>query len=493
MKRAGEDGHMKKRIAIVLTCLALCCTACGKETEQVTGYGGQGTTAESKTTSADTENSEKTTVDATTEAMRVGHKLSDWLGGKELNWQETFSIGSYSVEANLSYRFVDTEEEREECLEKGFIPAYDTEELPAYRVTSITKDKVFEAEVVKNLLGADAKEVQGQIGRLNGDSGMVVDAVTDFYYRYNENAVVNHEDKQVTFPAWEDGEDYFWHTYEGKYMDIDYQLMIAYSEEAHQKVISFFPKNPGLLTGEPDLSEITMAQQGMIVPMILEAELENEDDEVWRKVSLEELGLTENRTKANEETMQKEAETFLRDQLLCKLNYGGVSMKDSAELVFCKGTDTMKDLEGAVLDGYAGYINCEFGKQDVFVESDFNSNLGSVIMTDKGVVGIAAYIVYDFEERLSDQVAILPFDKVCAALEQELADNMDFTKATSSTLYLNGVRFEYYPIPSPENSREYTFVPAWIFEIDTGNGYYGLGQAILNATDGNLIKIIYYE
>ena len=180
MKRAGEDGHMKKRIAIVLTCLALCCTACGKETEQVTGYGGQGTTAESKTTSADTENSEKTTVDATTEAMRVGHKLSDWLGGKELNWQETFSIGSYSVEANLSYRFVDTEEEREECLEKGFIPAYDTEELPAYRVTSITKDKVFEAEVVKNLLGADAKEVQGQIGRLNGDSGMVVDAVTDF-------------------------------------------------------------------------------------------------------------------------------------------------------------------------------------------------------------------------------------------------------------------------------------------------------------------------
>ena len=42
--------------------------------------------------------------------------------------------------------------------------------------------------------------------------------------------------------AWFEGENYYWHTYEGKYMDMDYQLVIGYLGEYHQKVISFFPK-----------------------------------------------------------------------------------------------------------------------------------------------------------------------------------------------------------------------------------------------------------
>jgi len=486
-----------RRVIIVSLCAGAILSGCGTGTpKSVEDYGG--TSSETVTTEYVTEETTGRDDKSTSESIdirdaRTGNKLSDWLGGKELKRENDFSVGKYPASSLLTFNVVETPEEMQQLMETGYglSATMDTDELTAWRATGVTKESIREAEIVENLLGSTAKEIKGTVSLGAGDAELIVDTCRDFIGRYDTSSqgddafYQEFDNPDHPWQAWSDGGDYFWHTYEGKYLDMDYQLVIGYLGEYHQKVISFYPKNPGDLVGAPELSRAKQQESGQV-------QIETEDNQ-WEWKSLEELGAKKKEVSQNRETLQKEAESFVEKELFAKLH--DIQVNDT-NLLFYNETFDGKDYSNTIIGGVCASINWEFNNQEVYTDEYSIANIGQIWLTDEGVIGIRAYIGWNFEECLSEQVAIMSFDTAMETLEEQIANNLDVTKVTASTLTIRQLRFCYYPVESPKNPNEYTFIPAWIAGIISGNGAnngYYLGDVVMNAIDGSLIEIKYSE
>ena len=493
-----HEGKWNKKLIAMTICVGAFLSGCGKSADTVTDYGGQDSTANvssehlsSEVLTEGTEQEERndTTEETEIKDARTGQKLSDWLGGKELSRENTFSIGKYPANSSLFFWIAENEEEMESFMEsgKGGSATLDTDELPAWRVSSVTQEGIHESEIVHNLLGDNATEIRGTVSLGAGDAELVVGACRDFIGRYeNSNQdddpfYRDYDNPNHQWKAWEDGEDYFWHTYEGTYLDMDYQLMIGYLGEYHQKVISFFPKNAGDLVGAPECNLARDQVSGQV-------QVETGEGK-WEWKTFEDLGATIKDVSKNPETLQKEAESFVKENLY--VNVHDIQVDDTRLLFYNKALEEDPlDYSKTVIGGKCATINWQFGKQDVFTDENTIANSGQIWLTDAGVVGIRAYIGWDFEKCLSDQIEILTFEKAMGMAESEIAEKLDLNKVTGSTLSLTYLRFMYYPVCSPENPEACTFIPAWVIGILSGPNYY-MGEAIVNAIDGSLIDIQY--
>lgn len=493
MVRKHERRWSKKLIPIALV-VGVSLSGCGRSTETVTDYGN--TSSEKTTAASPGEEVSSREIISTSEAIdiqdaRSGQKLSDWLGGKELTRENSFSIGKYPANSNLSFWIAENEEEWKALMESGKVASatLDTDELPAWRASVITKDRIRESEIVNNLLGDTAKEIKGTVSLGAGDAQLIVGACRDFIGRYDNSFqdddafYQEYDNPDHPWKAWSEGENHFWHTYEGKYMDLDYQLVIGYIGEYHQKVISFFPKNAGDLVGAPECN-LARELESLQVPV------ETGEGKEEMK-SLEDLGAKRKEVSKNRETLQKEANAFLEDKLYAKVH--DIQVKDT-NLLFYNAAFNGQDYRNTIIDGICASISWSFGKQAVYTNEDTIANSGQIWMTDDGVAGILAYIGWNFEECLSEQVSIMPFDTAMESLEAQIAKNLDLTKVTASALTIFYLRFGYYPVDSPKNPGESTFIPVWICGINSGNGTtagYYMGEAVVNAIDGSLIDIKY--
>ena len=101
---------IRKWIVLSL-CIGFSLSGCGKQAEAVTDYGKSTTTDQSITECNNTsDSSEGSSTSETGEWMSEqgisdainGHKLSDWLGGKSLTWNNSFSAGSVPVDVNFT-------------------------------------------------------------------------------------------------------------------------------------------------------------------------------------------------------------------------------------------------------------------------------------------------------------------------------------------------------------------------------------------------------
>ena len=489
-----QERKWNKKLITIAFAFGVSLSGCGESAETVTDYGNMSsekTSAESLTEEVSSQEIKNTSESIDIQDARSGQKLSDWLGGKELSRENTFSIGKYPANSSLFFWIAENEEEIESFLEsgKGASATLDTDELPAWRVSSVTQEGIHESEIVHNLLGDNATEIRGTVSLSAGDAELVVGACRDFIGRYDnsfkdDDAFYQEFDNpDHSWQAWFEGENYYWHTYEGKYMDMDYQLVIGYLGEYHQKVISFFPKNAGDLVGAPECNLAKDQVSGQV-------QVDTGEDK-WEWKTLEELGAKKKEVSKNRETLQKEAESFVKNKLFAKVN--DIQVNDT-NLLFYNESFNGQDYSNTIIGGVCASISWSFGKQTVYTDEGTIANTGQIWMTDDGVVGIRAYIGWNFEECLSEQVAIMPFDTAMESLEAQIAKNLDLTKVTASALTLFNLRFGYYPVASPQNPLEYTFIPVWIVGINSGNGTtagYYMGEAIVNAIDGSLIDIKY--
>jgi len=489
---------IRKQIRTKVICLFLCSlislSGCGNQVEDVTKYGEQNMQTSVSSEQQESEASTEEIHSNISEGIeikdaRTGQKLSDWLGGKELTWEHTFTVDKYPADSNLVFHIAETREEMDTLMETGAGGAstWDTDELPAWQAKGISTDEIKEAEIVQNLLGDSAKEIRGTVGLGTGDAENVIGACRDFVGRY-ENPDPNddsfyreYDNPDFQWKAWSDGEDYFWHTYEGKYLGMDYQLMIGYLGEYHQKVISFFPKNPGDLVGAPELS-MAMEKESD------EVQVDTGDNQMELK-SLTDLGAKEKEVSKNQEALRKEAESFVKDKLY--VNVHDIQVDDTRLLFYNESLyEHPEDFSGTVIGGRCAEINWRFGKQGVYTDENTIANTGQIWLTDEGVVGIRAYIGWDFEKCLSEQIEILPYETAMGMVESEISEQLDLSKVTGSTLSLTYPRFMYYPVSSPENPMVCTFIPVWVVGIISGPNYY-MGEALINAIDGKLVDIKY--
>ena len=213
-----------RRLLTAALCFGLCCTACGKQPEQVTGYENEEQERTAQVVSeevSDTGDIQSGTDQKNgSESGHIsGQTMSDWLGGTDLSYENTFAVGSITAEARFQCQVGDR------ALDNGEVYMIrDTSYLPAWSVKKITRDQTYESEVVKNLLGDTAGEVHRTISREEGDSNRFQSVCMNFFLKVQREILMTHTleagdmdpymNPYEGFPSWMDGDGYFWHTWE---------------------------------------------------------------------------------------------------------------------------------------------------------------------------------------------------------------------------------------------------------------------------------------
>ena len=491
-------------VTAALLCMGMVLTACGsKEQEKISEYGGEGvTTAESSAAKA-SEDPARTEDGNTTQTKepvdrssaiesaeaKSNQPLREKLGGEQVSYKETFSIGDIPMSMEINYA----------------VP--DISVLPSYKVTSASAKLLSEGEIVKNLFGDSAAVVKRALSIAKGDSERVLaDCQSVFYEIYPDSYDSSAWEHGIPdCSAWEDGTENYYHTYEGTYNGTEYQLMIGRNGE--DQIISFYPKNPGTLIGRPELSRGEKDLGGII----------HYGDPVDRtkdfEISLDQLSDPENQVKAEESTLTASAIDFLREKMGVILPEGNIVIgrtynyspdvsssslaADSADtghlnnLIFANPDDLGKGSLGqAVMNGYEA--NIAYTLFDLTLASYlemYQGNTGSFWLTDAGVVGMTLHLTYNFEEKLSENVPILSFENAMASFRNGVEESLDMSKVTGASITADYAELAYYAIPSPDKKGEATFVPVWVIPLKSGS--YEFGAALVNAMDGSIIEIFY--
>ena len=482
----------KKTIASILAFIFLL-TGCASQAEIITDYG------ETQKTNSEIEQG-SSTEGSYEHSVNVGHTLSEWLGGKEIHAQESFEIGDQIATTDFELYIASSAKEKTEKEESGYFGncIMDTEELPVWQASGVAKDSLKEDEIVKKLFGETGKRITGNVSM--SQENPVTAAAMDLYYNYVEEVPdeVRFGEGRTpeSVPASFEGDDFFWHIYEGTYLGTDVQLLIGFVGEKHQAQIVMYPENPGSIIGEPQCNTVLMSYANKVL-------VSSDGGYSGEMVSLTSLSKEGNRTKSNEDNLKQSAVDFIKNTLgydpgpLVRVRD---SQGETSELVFSPGIEENGDAGTCVVDGYAAHVYWEFGSQSIYVDGKMPANSGYLWMTDKGVIGASLYIAYDFKECLTDQATILTFKDILNAMEVGLKDKLPASMVNGmSSIILNSLTFAYYPSRSRNDPSEYTFIPVWVISVNGQSNNNGgiqqksLGIAIFNAIDGNLMDIDFSE
>ena len=451
MVKKHERKWNKKLITIAFA-FGVSLSGCGKQVETVTDYGN--TTEPGETTNTSTSVEQKTGV------------LPDVQEDGDPIYEDTFSLSGKQIELSITS------------------VSRDTDLLRTYKVAKITRDRIYEDEVVKNLFGDTAKKVDDSVGNDEIAPGRIGHLNCRIAAAYEElwQRCFPEETTEV-FPTWEDGEDFFWHTYEGDFEGVTYRLLIAYREKHKQKQIIFYPKNPGDLLNKPECTEM------LSLPS-------SREDGIWGDVLKQ-----SNQTKSGEDALKDTARQFTKEKLLSPLPVedSGITFTDNSgepwntQVAICPPTEMQggtNDPSKVVLDGYlvqSNWAHYGVGDED---NPAYKNNLATVLVTDHGVIGGELMMSYEMVEELPQVVAFLSFDDLMVELKGAIQDHFDVSKIKGSSLRITSANLVFCAVDSPNSPNEAVFVPAWQFWAES-NG--GAGIIYLNIVDGSLIDIYYFN
>jgi len=479
---------MYRKITTVTLIAALLLTGCGKEKpEEITNYG-----TEAASVTSDTETT------AYEASAHSGQYLSSQLGGEKLDYENSFNIGSLNAKMDVHCQFTKTPEEHI----NGVSNLTDTDVLPVWSVHGINENRVYEEEIVASIL-KDAAPVKHFIS--GDDSEFTKSACIDYAGVYGDGDL---EKPTETISTWNDTGDYYLHTYEGKYLDTDYQLVIGYRKDWKCKTIYLGPKNWGSVSTDPNLNYcIDINNHAVMLP--------DENGQNYMDYDLNEImNDPENKCSKNRDTLLKDMKEFTEtlklklpdDSMIMPLSSGDTAENSriGSEMLFIKADSlkthddiynyrevTRSGISEGVLDGYIGSVRTSLGGQDIAYSGDsdyFMSDYGQIYLNDKGVIACNLFVFFEFDKCLSERAAILPFDKAMGAFEENIASVFDVSKATGSELKFSDAAFGYTHVESPENPGEFTFIPVWVLGI-VSNGNYYMGQVVQNAMDGSIINV----
>jgi len=448
-----------------VTILALLCSACGKqEAEKITGYGEAGTTAVEAAASEGNDPEQGTPEPDVTESGPTGDLPPMQFSGDPI-WEGNTSLDGIPVEISINQL------------------VRDTDILHVFRLTTITEDRVREKETVKNIFGDTAKEVKRTLSLSGGDAlrliwdagGYISQNAGEYSFDYSEKS---------TAESWVDNSEYYWHTYEGMYLDTEYQLGIGYNKESCEKMLSLYPKNPGDAIGVPSCDRADIVWFSADGP----------NSTYWNGVYLKEaMKDRPNRTRSTEEELCRKVMEFSKEMLyvdvsredLRSMTGSEVGSPQTNELFFYASKDEdNKEFPGAVLDGYVV-------SWDMFHSGEYMGvygNSGNFGVTDKGVVAGTMVASYEVTEELTDNAEVLKFDAVMESLSKYITENFDKSRVNGQKLQIHMATLIYYPVTKNEDPTESTLVPAWDFKV-TSNGV--IAEIIMNALDGSYLSTLY--
>ncbi len=453
---------MRRKIVVTALCLALCLTACGGEAEKVTDYGGESknTTAVASSETAGTEGAE----DPGNSTEGSGNSSVPALPAPQMDgspiYEKTFDLNGIPVEVGI----------------KTVIR--DADHFHSYQMKTVEYTAEKEKEIVQRLLGDSAKEVRRDLSLEEGDSELIMDLIKSIEISISGDANVWAKTK---VPGWVD-EDTFYHVYEGIYRDVDYELLVAKFSGGGIRV-GLFPKIIGDPIGAKDCNrymEVQTDLNGGGYTMI--------NNTVVQKA----MSDRPNRTQGSEEALIDTAESFVKDVLGMEIDRQdlvltrgkGTGNPTKTELLFLsEEAENSKTLEGAVLDGYRidydmGHTGLEFSML----------NQGVLCVTDQGVIGCTLDIFYEVDKVLSEDVQLLPFDKVMDSFQRGVKDKFEVSYVNGSKLKFHMAELIYYPISPVDTPEEISLVPVWRFQA-MSNG--PIGQVYINAIDGSWIEALY--
>jgi hypothetical protein len=113
---------------------------------------------------------------------------------------------------------------------------------------------------------------------------------------------------------------------------------------------------------------------------------------------------------------------------------------------------------------------------------------GMMYLDDRGVIGINFVADYNFNGILSEDVSLLSFDSVMKTLEKNLQDNLGASAKPNITL--DAIDLMYYPLESPDNPKECTYIPVWAIGESEGLDE---SYIIINAIDGSVVEAVFHQ
>ena len=467
----------KKALALMLA-LTLMSSGCGKTETEVTDYG---QISDSEVESSDSSSG------AVEESSGKG--ISDMLGGTELEASKSFEIAGVNASVDVAYN------------------AKDLKNLSVYKVDSISEDKVDEDAIVKSLLGDSATLISATDGKKylktdDDDSSYVIN--TGLWILYHNDVKANYFSGSL--PLDTDDSTVFLHVYEGERNQIPYELLISYSKNFNELIVSCYPKKLGAVVGNEDLEDLYYScpdglfyyYTNALVTFDLEKDMSDRPNACT--MSADEV----NETVTN--TLKDMGLDVPASAIDPYINVHDVNIPEGQEpkrleaLFFNNDCLDSVNLDGAIRDGYMvgvmgslNGINIMQDTEKIDSEADQLST-GAFYVNDSGAIGLDVTSKYIFQETVTENATLLSFDEAMESFTKEAAENLtseDIERANQKIVNFNKINLVYFPVPT-ENANEYLLTPAWSLEAQNSN-YQTIARVLISATDGKFIKVLHDE
>ncbi len=475
-----------RSVAIMLT-LTMLISGCGKKEDDfdVDYYGGTaGNVSGSEEASGDTEgdSEEDTAVNAST-GKDVGN-LAERLGGENLQFDDSINVNGAVINFKLSYT-----------------ASTAIQSIPTFKGSPIRDTDVKEEEIVNNLFGDKAVALTGANERKfteNSDenSELLISDYQSLVFRYNVNdEYVNYSN----LPSWQDKDDCYYHTYEGEYLGIEYQLLISYSSSFHTMTVLLYPKDLTKLAGDDAIDAMTVVNSNGIIQTYTNG--------APNFVNLSDATDSPNECQKSDEELLEQADEILKNKMNIYLPEGALTLNsstymlmgfdkheadDRAEIIYYNDADfNAGDYSSVRRNGYATIVRYGVNGIPLIDSLDSitlgNPLYGTLFLDDRGILGASMPVSYNCGEMITEDSTLISFDRAMEAMESAIQNEANLNGTTK--LEFNYLELDYFPVKSPDDPNEYTFVPAWV-AYGNNRGEY-TGRVVINAIDGSFLQGIF--
>lgn len=420
------------------------------------------------------------------EGISEGGNLAERLGGKEVTFKDTINVNGAVINFDLKYK-----------------PDETVDRIPTFKGHPIGKSDVKEDEIVKNLFGDTAVALsdsnERKLDQNAGDSINLINALGNLLYHFNNDSeYINYS----SVSSWYDKNEYYIHCYEGEYNGKDYQFAIGFCESYGEMAIGLFPKNPGQLIDDPSYNFMFYGSTDDVV------QVQTEDGKTEFIHMTDIIGSGENECQKSEDELIQMADDTLKNKMNIHLPEGALSFEASPYVTASGAHIATGDnirLEVFYMDDTGDYSKMKRNGYTMMMESAVNGiqlmrgldnidlvydgdfSYGLVMVNDSGIIGLELPISYNVDGTITEDSTLLSFDSAMEAMETAIEKECDLKGNTKCTF--DYVELNYFPVKSPDDPNEYTFVPAWV----AYGSYHGpiMGRVVINAIDGSLMQCIF--
>ena len=311
----------------------------------------------------------------------------------------------------------------------------------------------------------------------------MLDAYMCFYY-----VTVSPAPDKVEFKAWVDEENYFIHTYEGTYRNMNCMLMVGYNYECNCSFLAMYPINAGDAINHPEyavmgrLTPSSMSDfvNGSAAGDVASSENGTEtDDKNVNKCTLDDDELLATCTNFLKEYLMMDAcedafSTEDQSYFMVNVEDGEVQKGPRQDVVFYASPEDMyttedpltgelKDPNFQEKNGYYVALSNNIGgiftygasaaSYRNYAYNDIaNYNQGGFYVNDDGVMGFILLFDGWLTEKIAEDSSILSFEILKESFIKEVSENVDPSKLNTDKLYFKNMYLTYFGITNPDDA-----------------------------------------